>query len=85
MSESNVTEKDVFEAADQLLAAGELVSNRSVYRKLGRRGSMETICPLLAKWRKLRNVPSRSQSEDPPISDPAMGKARSWLANFAKS
>lgn len=75
MSESSVTEKDVFDAADELLAAGKRVSNRTVYNKLGRRGSMDTICPLLRKWRSLRNVATKSSGEDPPISDPVMARA----------
>jgi len=83
MSESNVTEKDVFDAADKLLAAGQRVSNRTVYEELGRRGSMETICPMLRKWRKLRNVPSRKSSgDDPPISDPVMAKAKDLVCQL---
>ena len=74
----------MFDAADELLAlVGKRVSNRTVYDHLERRGSMETICPLLRKWRKLRNVPSRkSPGEDQPISDPVMAKAKDLVTQL---
>ena len=75
MSESNVTEKDVFDAADQMLAAGEHISNRTVLHKL-RRGSMSTICPLLRHWRELRKIAPKTSGEAPPLPDSVMDVAK---------
>ena len=81
MSESNVTEKDVFDAADQMLAAGEHISNRTVLHKLGR-GSMKTICPLLRRWRELRKIATESPSEDPPVTDSVMETAKEMISRL---
>ena len=75
MSESNVTEKDAFDAADEMLAAGEHISNRTVLHKLGR-GSMSTICPLLRRWREVRKIAPKTSGEAPPLPDSVMDVAK---------
>ena len=57
MSESNVTEKDVFDAADQLLAAGERVSNRTVYRQIGAAGINENDLPVACQLAETEKCP----------------------------
>jgi hypothetical protein len=81
MSESNVTEKDVFDAADEMLAKGERISNRTVLHKLGR-GSMATICPLLRRWRELRKIATKSSGEDPPVTESVMETAKEMITRL---
>jgi len=81
MSESNVTEKDVFDAADQMLAAGEHISNRTVLHKLGH-GSMKTICPLLRRWRELRMIAPKVSGAVPPLPDSVMDAAKELVSRL---
>ncbi len=71
---ATVTEDEVFAAADDLLARGVTPTNALVYRALGNRGSMNTIQPLLKRWKELETEKLLQETQTSPVP-PAAQKA----------
>lgn len=72
MSKTGITETQVAEAADQLLANGSDVSARAIRQALGT-GSMTTVIKHLRVWRNARHTDGTAPTELPrPVRDAAL-------------
>ena len=63
MARTGIEEKDVFEAANRLVEAGEVPTLQSIREKLGSTGSFATISAHLKKWRE-------QKIQESPIPEP---------------